>query len=325
VRLWDAGRTQSWANSAPTITIDFNHDGRSIAAASTDGDVRVWDPATGTLQAHLNGPGQAYAGSFSPIENSVLIADVTPRLVLWPISAKAATVVVQAPAGRGIVSAAFDGSGRRIVYADTKGAVVVRDLGSGHETRLTGAPETPYGARLSPDAKYVVGATAGNPVVWRVDQPSKPISELKGHHGPVNEITIGTHDRIVTAGADGTVRTWDPTGKELSVMRGNEDEVTTAIFTTDGTQVLSSGLDGTLRLYDARSGRQLVVLQLRDQLFDVAQADDGRVGTLGSDKVIRVFPCDFCGSLDHVRAVALSRPPRELTASERKQYLSAAG
>ena len=36
-------------------------------------------------------------------------------------------------------------------------------------------------------------------------------------------------------------------------MRGHEDEVTTAVFTRDGSQVLSSSADGTLRLWDART------------------------------------------------------------------------
>jgi WD40 repeat protein len=118
---------------------------------------------------------------------------------------------------------------------------------------------------------------------------------------------------------------WNPSGKELAVMRGNEDELTTAIFTADGKQVLSSGQDGSLRLFDARRGEQLAVLQSGGQLLDVAQRGDGTVATLGTGDVIRVFPCDFCGSLERVRAIALSRSPRHLTPSEAKHFLAAAG
>jgi WD40 repeat protein len=177
---------------------------------------------------------------------------------------------------------------------------------------------------FSADGKYVLGATDSDPIVWRVDQPSQPLSVLKGHRGPVNEMGIGDDDKMLTAGSDDTVRMWDPSGKDLAVMRGNEDELTTAIFTTDGTQVLSSGQDGSLRLYDADSGKQLAVLQSRGQLFDVAQSRDGTVATLGTGEVIRVFPCDFCGSLDRVRRLAVSRSPRQLTPREKDEFLSAA-
>ena len=325
VRMWDAGRAQSWANSAKTFAVDFNRDGHSIAAGSADGDVRVWSPATGRLQAHLPGPDSPTVGKFSPTENTVLIPNFSPQVRLWPIAAKAARVAVRLPASRTIATADFDGTGRRIVYVDLDGAVVVRDLASGHEVRLKGAPALVYTAAFSPDGNYVLAASDGNPIVWRVDHPSQPLSELKGHRGPVNEISIGRDDRMLTAGSDDTARTWDPRGKELAVMRGNEDELTTAIFTVDGTQVLSSGQDGSLRLFDARSGKQLAALQSRGQLFDVAQSRDGTVATLGTGEVIRVFPCDFCGSVDRVRAIALSRSPRQLTPSERKQFLSAAG
>ncbi len=123
----------------------------------------------------------------------------------------------------------------------------------------------------------------------------------------MNEIDTGRDDRMLTAGSDDTVRMWDPSGKELAVMRGNEDEVTTAIFTNDGTQVLSSGQDGSLRLYDAGSGKQLAALQSKGQLIDVAQRRDGTIATLGTGDVVRVFSCDFCGSIARVRAIALSR------------------
>ena len=108
-------------------------------------------------------------------------------------------------------------------------------------------------------------------------------------------------------------------------MRGNEDEVTTAIFTTDETQVLSSGQDGSLRLYDAGSGKQLAAFESDGQLFDVAQSRAGTLATLDARNAVHVFPCDFCGTIDRVRALALSRSPRDLTASEKAQFLTAAG
>ena len=171
----------------------------------------------------------------------MLIANLSSRARLWPISAKSARVAVRLPAGRAVWSVDFDGTGDRIVYVDNKGAVVVRELASGREVQLKGAPEQVSGAVFSADGRYVLGATDSDPIVWRVDQPSQPLSELKGHRGPVNEMAIGHDDKMLTAGSDDTVRMWTPSGEELVVMRGNEDELTTAIFTTDGTQVLSSG------------------------------------------------------------------------------------
>ena len=69
----------------------------------------------------------------------------------------------------------------------------------------------------------------------------------------------------------------------------------------------------------------LAAFQSRGQLRDVAQSVNGTVATLGTVGLVRVFACDFCGTLDRVRAIALSRSPRKLTASEEAQYVSAGG
>ena len=104
-------------------------------------------------------------------------------------------------------------------------------------------------------------------------------------------------------------------------MRGHADELTSALFTTDGTQVLSSSQDGSVRLFDARTGAQLAVLQSAEgELYDFALSRDGKIATLGKGEVVRVFACEVCGSLDQVRALALSRspgrsPPRSASSS----------
>jgi WD40 repeat protein len=324
VRMWNAaGRTQSWAMPSLNYGIDFNADGQSIVSGSEDGTARVWDPATGELQTSLEGPGGQTLATFSPTDDTVLIAS-SSRARLWPVAAKSTSVAVELPAGRLMASADFDGTGDRLVYVDDAGNVVVRELASGREVALEGARGPVFGAVFSPDGKYVAAATLREAFVWRVDRPAQPVSTLKGHSGPVNWLDISRDNRIVSAGSDGTIRLWDTAGRQHAVMRGNEDEVTTAIFTTDGAQVLSSGQDGSLRLFDARTGGALAVLQYEGQLYDVAQSRNGAVATLGTDDIVRVLPCDFCGKLDRVRALALSRSPRQLTADEREHFLAAA-
>jgi WD40 repeat protein len=324
VRLWAAGRTQSWAIPSLTYDIDFNSDGRRIASGSDDGTVRVWDPFTGKLQTSLAGPGGITLSTFSPAEDTIAITN-SSRARLWPVSATSANVEVQLPAGRQMMSLDFDGTGDRIVYLDSAANLVVRDLASDSEVPLKGGPKKVFGAVLSPDGNYVAAAPESDALIWRVDRPAQPVSVLKGHRGPVNWLDISRDNRILSAGSDGTVRIWDTSGRQLVTMRGNADEVATAIFTADGTQVLSAGTDGSLRLFDARTGKPLAVVQSAEgELYDVDLSRDGKIATLGIGEVVRVFACDVCGRLDRVRALALSRSPRQLTPDERQQFLTAA-
>jgi WD40 repeat protein/DNA-binding SARP family transcriptional activator len=324
VRLWDAGRTQAWTVPSLTYDAQFNRDGRSIVTGSADGTARVWNPITGEVRTRLDGPDGPTLALFSPVADTVVVKNPSAAR-LWPVGATSATVAVQLPKGRAMYSAELGGNGKRLLYVDDAGHVVVRDLASGRDTPLEGGPKKVNGAVFSPDGRYVAAAPDRDVVVWRVDRPGRPISVLSGHRGSVNALDISRDDRIVTAGADGTIRIWDTVGHQLVTMQGNADEVTTAIFTRDGKQVLSSGQDGTVRLFDARTGTVLAVLRSAEsELYDVALSRDGNIATLGRGEVVRVSPCDFCGSLDRVRALALSRSPRPLSAAERKQFLAAA-
>ena len=163
-------------------------------------------------------------------------------------------------------------------------------------------------------------------MIWRRDRWSRPERAFKAHRGDINTLAYGPDGRLITGGTDRTVRIWDPRGGAPLVLRGHEDEITTAVFTSDGARVLTSSQDSTLRLWDARSGAALAVLQSdQGEIYDAALSADGKIATLGKGEVVRVFTCDVCGSLDDVRALARSRAPRPLTARERGQFATDAG
>jgi WD40 repeat protein/DNA-binding SARP family transcriptional activator len=326
VWMWDAGRTLAWTVPSLTYDIDFNRDGRLLATSSDDGTMRVWDTATGSLHASLPGPDGYTAGKFSPVADElVVLSDATSRLRLWPVASATADVLVQLPEGRGMNSANFDASGERVVYVDASGHVVVRELDSGREVTLGGTPNVVWGAEFTPDGDRVVAVPNRDVLVWRLDRPDRPERVLRGHRGPVNALAFTPDGRIVTAGADRTVRIWDPADGSAIVMRGHQDEVTTVLVTATGRQVLSASQDGTVRLWDSRTGEQLASLQTGEgELYDIALSRDGKIATLGKGDVVQVFDCDFCGSLDRVREVALDRTPRPLTTAERAQFLAAA-
>jgi WD40 repeat protein len=326
VRIWDAGRTQTFKVPSLTHGIDFNRDGRRIASSSDDGTVRVWDTSTGLLLDELPGPGKFMTAKFSPTSDMLAIASNAARDVrVWPVSAESAETVVELPAGRMSMSARFDPSGRRIVYSDTKSAIVVLDLESGREVTLRDGLRPVYDAHFSPDGARVAAIGEKPQVhIWRVDRPDRPEQVLEGHRGNIATLDFSQDGRVATAGSDHTVRITDPSDESAVVLQGHTDEVHTATFTPDGTRVLSASPDGTLRLWDSRTGVLLAVLQSGQALYDVAVSDAGTIATLGLGEIVRVFRCEVCGSLDQVRALAASRGPRPLTAEERRVFLASA-
>jgi WD40 repeat protein/DNA-binding SARP family transcriptional activator len=332
VRLLDAGRTQAW--SAPTLTtnIDFSPDGRYIVGGNYDGNVSAWDAGTGEVRATLRGaPGYTTGRASSAADEVVVAADPDApgkpsRVLIWPFLQTKPEVVAVLPKD-GLNVARFDATGDRVVYVTTSGLVVVHDRRSKDDIVLRGAPKALiYDARLSPDGERVAAVTEkGDGLLWRLDRPSRPERKLKWHDGEINSVAFSRDGRIVTAGADRTVRVWRPRGTPIAVLQGHDDAVTTAIFTDDGARVLSSSSDGTVRLWDARGGDALaVLLSGAGEVYDVTQSADGRIATLGKGDIVRVLECEVCGSLDEVRALARSRIARPLTSEERQRFPAAA-
>jgi WD40 repeat protein/DNA-binding SARP family transcriptional activator/energy-coupling factor transporter ATP-binding protein EcfA2 len=328
VSIWDAGRTAAWRVPGIPNSVDLSPDGKLIASAGDDGIVRLWEPDTGKLHKSLRGPAGYTLGLWAPTSDRIVISsDAGSRVLVWPISANTAQVAAQLPKGRGMNVALFDDSGRRIVYADTGRTVAVHDLRSGREIRLGGVREPIWDVHFSPDGRRVAAATErGTLMVWRLDRPSRPERVFTGHRGHINVLDYGANGRIATAGADRTVRVWNPRTRASVVLRGHTDEVTSAIFTNDGAHVLSTSDDSTLRLWDARGGEALAVLQSGGgPLWEVSLSRDGTIATYAKSGVVRVFKCEVCGSLQQLRALARSRAPQPLTPEERQRFLAAAG
>jgi WD40 repeat protein/DNA-binding SARP family transcriptional activator len=326
-RIWDAGRTVAWVLGASiTNDIDLNRDGSLLVTGSDDGTLRLWDAATGRLRKSVPGADGYTTARFSPTADEAVVDRYPQATVLvWPLATSAPHVIARLPRGSGASVARFDTTGRRIVYANLKRALVVRDLRSGRSVVLGGAPKDVYDAQISPDGKEVAVVSESGPVrIWRLDRPAAPERTLSGHRGHVNALAYSRDGRIVTAGADRTVRVWSPRGAAEVVLRGHRDEVTAVSFTGDGARVLSSSSDGTLRLWNARGGDALAVLQSGSPLYDIAVGRDGRIATLDKHEVVRVFDCEVCGSIDEVRALARSRGARALTAEQKRRFVAAA-
>jgi WD40 repeat protein len=69
--------------------------------------------------------------------------------------------------------------------------------------------------------------------------------------------------RIVTASWDKTARIWDAaTGKEITVLRGHDDSVSSAAFSPDGMWIVTASWDKTARIWDAH----LLKMSTRDLL-----------------------------------------------------------
>jgi WD40 repeat protein len=120
---------------------------------------------------------------------------------------------------------------------------------------------------------------------------------------------------------EGVADVWDATsGERLLALEGHNGILSDVAFDATGERVATAGDDGSVRLWDPRTGRQQVVLQPGSPVAAVGvefSRDGRRVVTTWDDGVTRVWTLD----LDELIDIARDRVTRGLTTAECKQYL----
>ncbi|MGW4564147.1 nSTAND1 domain-containing NTPase, partial [Streptomyces sp. NPDC004561] len=206
----------------------FSPDGHTLATASYDRTVRLWNVTDPTRPRPL---GRPLTGHTSWVSSAVF-----------------------GPDGHTLASAGDDGT---IRLWDVRDPAHPAALGA----PLTGHTGTIYLVAFSPDGRTLASAGEDRTVrLWDVADPRrpKPLGTLRGHTAAVRSVAFSADGRTLAAGGDDdTIRLWhvaDPRRPEpvRTVLRGHTDIVHSVSFSPDGRTLASGSADDTIRLWDVR-------------------------------------------------------------------------
>ncbi len=130
-------------------------------------------------------------------------------------------------------------------------------------------------AELSPDGKMLVGSSLDHSIrIWDFDSGLLVATRVE-HDNAVWSIDISPEgDRIVSASADKDVIVWSISGEPILKIQGHFGWVDEAIFSADGTEVISASDDHTARIWDAGGGSNVRTVNLSDSLSDIVWTGD---------------------------------------------------
>lgn len=172
---------------------------------------------------------------------------------------------------------------------------------------------------FSPKSDLLATASWDNTArIWDV-ATGRELKVLRGHTAPLTSVGFDrTGQFVVTGSYDGTARVWEvATGKETIVLRGHAGGVRLATFSTNGAFIFTVGqrvtaysandhkiplppdmptddeapLDNTVRVWDARTGRPLVIIIEPTSEISLANfSTNGKmIATATKDGTVRVW------------------------------------
>jgi WD40 repeat protein len=315
----------SFAKQLTTIlTLAFSPNGKLLATGDVNGEILIWEIATGEPLAICKGhASRVHSIAFSHDGRMLGSGSSDRTLKLWDVLDGSCIKTLSGHQQR-VRSIAFSRDDRAIVSGSSDATIRIWDVHSGECRQiLSGHRNYVWAVAFSPDDRLVASGSEDKTIrIWEL-ATGECLHELTEHQLWVRAIAFSPDGRLLASGGgDRTLKIWDVgTGKCTHTLQGHTQRLRSIAFSPDGRSIASGSGDRTARIWQVADGRCLKTFHgHHSMLTAVAFSPDGLTLATGSeDRSVRLWEVDTgrCSALwqgygSWIQSVAFSPDGRTL-------------
>ncbi|MBC6478269.1 MAG: WD40 repeat domain-containing protein [Hormoscilla sp. GM7CHS1pb] len=293
---WRSVRTLTGYNIDLVNALAISPDSQSLACASRDNNITIWQLTTGQLIRSLRDHSlPVMSVAITPDGETVVSGSRDSSIKIWQLKsckllrtlkghANWVCAVAITPDGETIVSGGRD---KNIKIWQLKTGKLIRSF-KGHLRQINSLS-------ISPDGQTFISGSYDNTIkVWELST-GQLIHSLEGHTDSVNNLAISPDGQIIVSGSsDKTIKIWElSTGNLIRSLEGHSGEINAVIISADGQIIASGSSDKTIKIWELNTGKFIrTITGHSDRILTLAISLSGQtIVSSSDDKTMKIWWC----------------------------------